>query len=208
MNCVLFENGRFAVLVKKAGEDSEGPGEGLLCVHRLDRPAGGLIVCAKDSAAAAELSAAFSGRKTKKEYLAVVCGIPAKEGRMEDLLFHDRRTNKTYIAKSVRKGVKKASLSYETLCTAENEGKAFSLVRIRLETGRTHQIRVQFASRHLPLAGDGRYGSTLRNCPLALWSHFLSFPSPGTGETVSFRLVPDVSVFPWSLFGEQLESLR
>lgn len=202
----LYENSRFAVMVKDAGEDSERPGEGLLCVHRLDRTAGGLIVYAKDGAAASELSAAFSTRETGKEYLAVVCGTPEKSGRMEDLLFHDRRTNKTFVADRMRKGVKPASLSYETICSAEYEGNVLSLVKVKLETGRTHQIRVQFASRHLPLAGDGRYGSTLRNCPLALWSRSLSFPSPGSGEPLSFSLVPDLSLFPWSLFRGALET--
>ena len=203
MTDIIYENSRVAVLIKPAGTDSEAAPDGLLCVHRLDKAASGVMVYAKDGSAAAELSAAFSGRKTEKEYLAVVCGTPGS-GRMEDLLFHDRRVNKTYVTDRERKGVKRASLSFEALASAEHEGITLSLVKIRLETGRTHQIRVQFASRGFPLAGDSRYGSTVRGCGLALWSLRIAFPAPGSGEQLCFSLLPDTAVFPWSLFAREL----
>ncbi len=204
----VCDTDRFTVVVKPAGADSESPGPGLLCVHRLDKAASGIMIYAKDALSAAELSAAFSRKDAEKEYLAVVCGAPERCGRMEDLLFHDRRTNKTYVTDRKRKGVKEASLSYETLAAKESDRQVLSLVRIALETGRTHQIRVQFASRGMPLAGDGRYGSPLRGCGLALWSRSISFHAPGTGETLRFSADPDTADFPWSVFSEEIESLR
>ena len=121
-------------------------------------------------------------------------GCPAeKAGTLEDLLFHDRVKNKTYVVRRPRGGVKQARLHYEIL--AERDG--LSLARIRLETGRTHQIRVQFASRGLPLLGDGKYGSRDNRCACALWSYRLSFPD-GKNEAV-FEAQPP-SRFPWTLF--------
>ena len=126
--------------------------------------------------------------------LAVLTGCPAdKAGTLEDLLFHDRVKNKTYVVRRPRGGVKQARLHYEIL--AEQDG--LSLACIRLETGRTHQIRVQFASRGLPLLGDGKYGSRCGRCTCALWSYRLSFPD-GKGEAV-FEAQPP-SRFPWTVF--------
>ena len=130
----------------------------------------------------------------QKTYLAVLTGCPAeKTGTLEDFLFHDRVKNKTYVVKRMRGGVKQARLHYEIL--AEKDG--LSLARIRLETGRTHQIRVQFASRGYPLLGDGKYGSRDNRCACALWSFRLAFPD-GTGEAV-FEAQPPAR-FPWTLF--------
>ena len=88
------------------------------------------------------------------------------------------------------------------LQTVDTADGVFSLVRVRLHTGRTHQIRVQFASRKLPIAGDSRYGG-VRSCPLALWSYRLTFPHPVTGETVENCSLPDIHAFPWNLFDEK-----
>ena len=157
------------------------------CVHRLDRDTGGVTVLAKDGKAAARLSELMAAGAAEvpaceasqpaafKEYLAVVHGAPdPAAGEMRDLLFHDKQKNKTFVVQRMRGGVKEARLNYETLAAADG----LSLVRIRLRTGRSHQIRVQFASRKMPLAGDAKYGSPLRGQTPALWAYRLAFPWP------------------------------
>ena len=140
-------------------------------VHRLDRQVGGVMVYARTQKAAAELSRAIQQGTMKKEYLAVVHGcMESESGTMEDLLLHDARKNKSYVVSRMRGGVKKARLSYQVLETQSDR----TLVQVRLFTGRTHQIRVQFASRQLPLIGDGRYGGG--SGEIALWSVRLTFP--------------------------------
>ena len=130
----------------------------------------------------------------------MIGGIPTEPaGVLEDLLYHDVRRNKSYTVKRMRHGVRQARLAYEMLASVEHEGNTYSLVRVQLFTGRTHQIRVQFASRHLPLVGDSTYGGR-RDCPLALWSHQLTFPHPATGETVTATSLPNTDMFPWNLF--------
>lgn len=170
-------------------------------VHRLDRATGGVMVYAFTDKSTALLSSLVQDHtQFVKEYLAVVSGCPSEPvGEMEDLLYHDVRKNKSYVVDRKRGGVKPAKLSYEVLETAQHNNGTFSLVQVRLHTGRTHQIRVQFASRRLPLAGDSRYGG-LRDCPLALWSCRLSFPHPINGKTIENRSLPDIHTFPWCLF--------
>ena len=132
-------------------------------VHRLDKVTGGLMLFSRQRAVTGRLNAAVAEHRVEKEYLAVLRGHPPeKEGELIDLLFRDAAKNKSYVVKRMRGGVKQAKLHYEIL--ARQDG--LSLVRIRLETGRTHQIRVQFASRGLPLLGDGKYGRHL--CALVL----------------------------------------
>ena len=130
-----------------------------------------------------------------KRYLAVVQGTTPREGEMRDLLFRDRAKNKSYVVKRMRKGVREALLRYETL----QQLPGFSLVRVELLTGRSHQIRVQFASRGFPLLGDGRYGGARRELPLALYSAELSFPHPLSGELLQFSSPPPEEE-PWSWF--------
>lgn len=170
-------------------------------VHRLDRATGGVMVYALTDNSAASLSTLVQDHeKFIKEYLAVVSGCPSEpSGVMEDLLFHDVRRNKSFVVDRKRGGVKAAKLSYEIVETVNTDNGTFSLVRVRLYTGRTHQIRVQFASRKMPLAGDNRYGG-IRTCPLALWSHRLTFPHPISGEAIEGRSLPDIHAFPWNLF--------
>ena len=116
------------------------------------------MVFAKTAPAAAKLSQAIAGGTLQKEYLAVLERSPEQaEGELSDLLFHDRFKNKTYVVSKERKGVKKASLSYRVVAEADG----LCLVHVRLHTGRTHQIRVQFASRRLPLLGDFRWAARL-----------------------------------------------
>lgn len=174
-------------------------------VHRLDRATGGVMVYAFTDKSAAALSALVQDHEQfAKEYLAVISGCPsAARGEMDDLLYHDVQRNKSYIVDRKRGGVKRAKLAYEVLATAEHDGGTYSLVRVRLHTGRTHQIRVQFASRRMPLAGDSRYGG-LRTCPLALWSCRLTFPHPFSGEVIENCSLPDIHAFPWNLFDSTL----
>lgn len=150
-------------------------------VHRLDRETAGVMVFARNKESAAALSACVATEQFEKEYLAVIRGeIDEKEGEMKDLLYFDRTKNKVYPVKRERKGVKKALLSYEVL--KESDGK--TLVLVKPKTGRTHQIRVQFASRRHPLYGDKKYGGS--GDGLALFCQRLTFPHPKTEERLSF----------------------
>jgi len=194
---ILYDDPDFVVFEKEPGTDSEkigyqdvfGPGtEGkLYCVHRLDREVGGVTVYAKNEKTAAFLSDGFQKREITKTYLALAEGCPEEErGEMEDLLFHDRRTNKTFVVNRERNGVKKASLSYEVL-ERDHGADGLSLIRVELHTGRTHQIRVQFASRGMPLAGDRRYGAkTQMKKGIGLWSDELRMKHPLTGRDMVF----------------------
>ena len=195
------------VCVKPVGVESENAGmpallasqrglDEVFCVHRLDKGVGGLMVFAKTKFAASRLSAAVSSGEMKKEYLAVLPGKPAEdETVLRDLLFRDAAKNKSYVVKRMRRGVKEAELAYRVLAVSE----PLTLVQIKLHTGRTHQIRVQFSSRGLPLLGDVKYGSTVRICPIALFSCVLSFPHPQTSKPLRFEALPEQS-FPWSEF--------
>jgi 23S rRNA pseudouridine1911/1915/1917 synthase len=154
-------------------------------VHRLDKNVGGLMVYALTPDMTGKLSNALAAEDAGKEYLAILRGIPAEEsGTLTDLLFHDRQRNKTYVVKRKRNGVKEASLSYRVLKT---EGK-ITLVAVKLHTGRTHQIRVQFSSRGLPLVGDGRYGGG--HGDPALFAYRLTFRHPKTGQILTFEQLP------------------
>lgn len=200
---ILYEDSELIVCVKQAGLVSEAGAKNslpdilagqlseqgrtarLFVVHRLDREAGGVMVYAKTAACAAYLSRQMTDGGFDKRYMAVLCGVPeACEGELQDLLYHDRQKNKTYAVKRERRGVKPARLYYRVL--AERAGH--SLVDVKLYTGRTHQIRVQFASRLLPLAGDAKYGGEKQSA-MALWSYSLSFVHP-SGKTVKFVNLP------------------
>ena len=164
-------------------------------VHRLDRTVGGLMVYARNAASAANLGRQIADKSFIKEYLAIVNGKPQVEsGRFDDLLFRDKEKNVTYVVKRQRKGVRDASLEYNVIGTTPE----LSLVRIRLLTGRTHQIRAQFSSRKMPLFGDRKYGARNGN-DIALWSCFLSFTHPTTGKAIQFEELPPADS-PWTLF--------
>lgn len=210
MILILYQDRHIAVCIKPAGVLSQDGGENSMPrllkaqlgveyaapVHRLDRDVGGVMVYALSPEGAAGLSRAVQARTLEKTYLAVLRGVPeAPSGVLEDLLFHDQRRNKTYVVDRPRKGVKDASLSYTVLETAG----ARTLVQVRLHTGRTHQIRVQFASRRLPLVGDGKYGGREPGTPLGLWSYRLAFPHPATGKPLAFTQRPPDNAL-WDAF--------
>lgn len=167
-------------------------------VHRLDQVVGGLMVCALTAEAASGLSKQIREDLFLKEYLAVVHWRPKDdEGTYWDLLARDEKTRKTYVTNTPARGVQEAVLHYKLL----DNRQGLSLVEIRLETGRTHQIRAQFSHRGTPLAGDRKYSRypDPKDWQIALWSSRLSFFHPDTGEKLDFRLPPPKTE-PWSYF--------
>jgi len=165
----------------------------LRTVHRLDRVVGGLMALGRSAEAASELSRQIREGSFEKEYLAVVRGETADGGEMVDLLVRDRARKMTFVTGESGKGVQEARLRFETLERAQG----MSLVRIRLLTGRTHQIRCQFAHRGMPLVGERKYCQAQEDCALALWSCRLAFRHPVTAEKLEFLRSPP-ECFPWT----------
>ena len=192
---ILYENNDLIFVVKPRGISSQPSPKNndmvtllneynkstVYCVHRLDTATGGIMVYAKNEKTAAALSKAFAEKTVEKEYLAIVKSISPLEGEMNDFLWHDKSKNKSFSVKTKRKGAKEAKLYYNVIESDDEK----SLVSVKLYTGRTHQIRVQFASRRLPLAGDRRYGAKT-NRPLALFASRLTFPHPRIGKPITF----------------------
>ncbi len=169
-------------------------------VHRLDKAVGGLMVFSKNAKASAGLSRTIAGHEMTKEYLAVVAGCPdVPQGEWRDILFRDKQKNKSFVVNRMRQGAKEAVLDYEVVETVARPEGTVSLLKIRLHTGRTHQIRVQCASRQMPLLGDEKYGSRIPVKNIALWSHHLAFSHPVTHKAVDITLPPP-AVAPWNWF--------
>lgn len=197
---IITQTPDLVICIKPVGVDSEKempqllaqvlPGE-FFPVHRLDMGVGGLMVFARSKQAAAKLGALIAQGQLKKEYLALVHGCPEeKTGRMEDLLWKDSRKNKVYVVKRQRAGVRPAALRYQVVRAGEE-----SLVRVFLETGRSHQIRVQFSSRGYPLVGDHKYGSRAREKEIRLFSAALEFP--WNGNRLRYEAQPEwISYLP------------
>lgn len=212
---ILYEDAHLVLCVKPVGvlsEDSEqgacmpdllrrhyreqGKPDYIATVHRLDKIVGGVMLFSRRREVTGKLTAAVAEHRVTKEYLAVLRGHPAEaSATLTDLLFRDASKNKSYVVKRMRKGVREAELEYVTLGSTEE----LTLVRVRLHTGRTHQIRVQFASRGLPLSGDRKYGASDAPWPIALWSYRLSFAHPQTGEAMTFACPPPDTA-PWTRF--------
>lgn len=185
------EPGGVPELVRQALGD---PNADVRTVHRLDRVVGGLMVLARNAAAASELSRQIRDGEFVKEYQAIIHGTPAeRKGTFRDLLGRDKARRMTYVASEPGRDVREAVLEYEVLGAAE----AMSRVWIRLHTGRTHQIRVQFASRGMPLVGERKYSTLADPCEIALWSYRLAFRHPSTGDEMEFLHQPP-SVYPWT----------
>ena len=187
---ILHSDKGIVVCVKPVGLESETEvpaalkeliGGEFFPIHRLDKNVGGVIVYARTKTAAAMLSKAVQDGTLIKEYVAQVHGQPPENGDWEDWLFKDSSKNKVFVVKKERKGVKKARLEF--VRQGEN------LVRIRLHTGRSHQIRVQFASRGFPLVGDHKYGSRDEATAPMLFSCCLTFP--WQGKQMRFEKLPN-----------------
>lgn len=190
---ILFSDKNIAVCLKPVGVDSEHQLPELLrdqlsgevfTLHRLDKNVGGVMVYARNKASAAELSRLIQENKMVKEYVALVHGNVPERGDWEDLLFKDSRKNKVFVVKRQRAGVKTARLEFVRL---KNSNPA--LVRVHLRTGRSHQIRVQFASRGFPLLGDHKYGAKDECSTPMLYSCRITFPYQG--EEKSFSHFPE-----------------
>lgn len=204
---ILYCDKDIVVCLKLVGLDSqqqipslikENVGGEVYAVHRLDLNVGGLMVYARNKTTAANLSRCIQEGKMVKEYVALVHGIPPENEIWKDLLWKDSRKNKVYVVKRVRKGVKKAKLEMKRLTAKEP-----SLVHIRLYTGRSHQIRVQFASRGYPLVGDHKYGSRDKKTIPMLFSYKISFPF--NGELKCFERLPEWTEISKSKLGEVIE---
>lgn len=211
---ILYEDSEIVVAIKPRGVSSQDSGDGsmpdllrkltgsdyIAVLHRLDTAVSGVMVYAKTKSAAANISAQIQNGTLIKKYLAVISGVPKeKVGRYEDLLFKDSAKNKSYVVKRERAGVKKAVLDYKCLESYSLDNGDISLVGIRLHTGRTHQIRVQFSSRKMSLLGDKKYGSRFE-CPIALFSHSITLNHPTTQKEMTFTAEPDFAAFPWNKF--------
>ena len=217
---VLYSDPKLAVVIKPCGIPSQADMTGdpampeilseqlqrkIYPVHRLDRAVGGLMVFACSAGAAGSLGRMMEQGLFVKEYAAVVHGVPEpSSGEYFDYLLHDKRKNR-----SMSKGqacvdlhARPASLSYEMLDKAAGD-EVFSLLKVRLATGRTHQIRAQLSARGMPIAGDGKYGAHDK-CEIALWSYRLTFPYPSAEKQMAFLCLPE-RTWPWSMFS--LEAL-
>ena len=170
-------------------------------VHRLDTATGGAMIYSKREDMTGKLSALVQSGDYKKTYLAVIHGVPdASEGELRDLLYHDKQKNKSFVVAKKRAGVKEALANYRLFETATCEDEDdISLVEVELITGRTHQIRVQFASRKMPLVGDGKYGSKNNKATCALWSHKVEFVHPVTKKKIALESYP-ADNYPWNIF--------
>lgn len=217
---ILHKNRDFIVCVKPQGVPSQPDTTGALdmismlegsmrannensdifVVHRLDLQTGGVILYARNKAAAAAFSRLVAEKDGfEKEYLAVVSGKPENNsGNFTDYLFRDSAQKKAFVVKTERKGAKLASLDYEVRSTVQTEEKVFSLLQIKLHTGRFHQIRAQLSSRGMPIYGDGKYGSREKAPNFALWAHKISFRYKG--KQFEFQCPPSTDESPWNKF--------
>lgn len=166
-------------------------------VHRLDRPVGGVMVFAKTSKAAARLSTQIQQGDFARAYITIVWGKPKETGTLTHYLLKDHTTNIVSSVREGTKGAKKAISDYQVLDTADE----LSLVLVRLHTGRSHQIRVQFSASDHPIYNDHKYGTNniITGQPIALWSHEISFKHPTLRDQISFTSSPDHQD-PWSRF--------
>ena len=216
MDCpipILYQDPRILVCLKPPGVVSTDQPGGLpdrlraqlgggpeLClrtVHRLDQRVGGVMVLARSRMAARLLSQQVEEHTFYKEYLAVLWGAPGEEeGLLRDWLGYDKRTRRAYTAPASGPAVREAVLRYRVLA---REG-GYALAAVVLETGRTHQIRAQFAARGFPLAGDQKYGAPPLEAPgIGLWSRCLAFTHPQSGERLTFSALPPEAA-PWDRF--------
>jgi 23S rRNA pseudouridine1911/1915/1917 synthase len=183
-------------LLCDVGESNE-----IYIINRLDRVVGGLMLFARNKKSAADLSAVVSQHAIQKEYFAVVEG-ELSDGDFVDYIYKDSALSKAFVASKARTGAKRAELSYKVIDTASVNNRKISLVKVMLNTGRFHQIRVQFASRGHALLGDKKYGNKDFGSRFpALFATRLAFSFKG--EEVDVAIMPDLNVYPWSLFEKE-----
>lgn len=210
---ILYEDKNFIVAIKPAGISSQPDNcagddmtvllkkqtkSDIFPVHRLDKVTGGVMVYAKNSVAAAKFAKTAESGSFIKHYFAVIEGRPEKNSaRLEDFLLFNKISGKSNVVESTVKGAKNAVLEYNLKETSAFGGNEYSLLDIRLFTGRTHQIRAQLSHIGFPIVGDGKYGSKIK-APLALWSYEADFPISG-GKTHIFSAEPP-EIFPWNIF--------
>ncbi|MBQ8322245.1 MAG: RNA pseudouridine synthase [Clostridia bacterium] len=175
----------------------EGDNSTLYLIHRLDRVVGGILVFARNKNSAARLSAEAAGEGMDKEYLAVIDGY-LEPGTLVDMLYKDARVGKAFVVKDARKDAKRAELTLDVIDRADTK----TLVKIKLKTGRFHQIRAQLSSRGTPICADGKYGSRDRGAALpALFAYSLAFDS--RDGRVSVKRLPDTDEYPWCIFDKE-----
>lgn len=207
---IIYQDKDIIVCVKPAGvlsTDEPGglpelirqelgdPNANVRTVHRLDRTVSGLMVLARRSKAASELSRQIREGEFGKEYVAVVHGyLQEDRGELRDLLLRNKQERKTYIVTEPGKDVQEAVLEYRVL----NRTTDLTRVQIQLHTGRTHQIRAQFSGQGWPLVGDRKYSTLEDDCQIALWSYRLAFKHPYSGKSMEFVLEPPAR-YPWSI---------
>jgi len=210
---IVYMDESIIVCVKPAGMlSTDSPGgvpealrqqlgtENIRTVHRLDAAVSGLMLLARRKKTAADLGKQVMERGLGKEYLAVVHGRPEeRSATLRDYLHRDKAKRMSFVVPEGSPESQEAVLDYEVL----GEKRGLSLVRIRLHTGRTHQIRVQFSSRGFPLYGDKKYGLG-EDGGIALWSARLQFTHPKTGQEMDIRKAPDTEKYPWSEFEKEL----
>ena len=203
---ILYQDEKLVVCIKPAGVlSTDEPGglpellreylgtDNIRTVHRLDRVVGGVMVLARTARAASDLSAQIREGVFEKEYTALIHGkTPEEAGTFRDYLFRDKTQRKSFVVSEAGREAQEAVLHYRTLGHSDD----LSLVRIRLETGRTHQIRAQFSGRGLPLVGDKKYGLG-EECPIGLWSTRVAFIHPAKNIPMEFEVLPPETE-PWT----------
>ena len=181
-------------LLKEQGEKNTE----LYLVHRLDRVVGGVIVFARNKSCAGRLSALISEKSAEKEYLAVVEG-DAEDSVLTDFLYKDSRLGKAFVTDRKRAGVKEATLEYRALSKYVTESTTKTLIRVKLHTGRFHQIRAQLSYHNHPIVGDGKYGSHDNQAKFpALFAFRLAFVLDG--KKYEFQKMPNIENYPWRFF--------
>ena len=218
---ILFEDNQIIVVEKPQNVPSQGDSSGdnnmldmikayikekynkpgnVYCglVHRLDRPTGGVMVFAKTSKSASRLSEQFKTDDVHKIYFAVVIGCPkVKKGHLVHYLKKDEKNNMVEIVPQSTEGAKRAELDYEVL----EEKNGYSLVKINLITGRSHQARVQMKALGTPIYGDVKYGGTgAKSGLLNLFAVQLTFDHPVSKARVTFKVIPPADQKPWKDF--------
>lgn len=203
---VVYEDNHIIIVYKESGEIVQGdktgdtplsdivkdyikekyqkPGNVFLgVVHRLDRPVSGLVVFARTSKALSRLNEMFRTGEVHKTYWAITKNMPAiEEGRLEHWLVRNEKQNKSYAYTKEKPGAKKAVLEYKMIGRTDN----YSLLEVRLLTGRHHQIRCQLAAMGCPIKGDLKYGAQRSNPDgsISLLSHRVEFVHPVSKERI------------------------